>query len=139
VVSDRERVIEVAVRYCTAIDERDWDLLGRCFLADAVVSYPGFEPLHGVTALTEFLAGLLTPLDATQHIVTNFTVEVEGDEASCSCYLHAQHVRESAPGGSLFVFAGTYRDTLRRGEDGWRIARRDLTTTWVDGNSEVLG
>lgn len=138
-LSDREQVIEVAVRYCTAMDTRDWPLLRRCFVEDAVVSYQGFGELRGLASLTEFLDGILSPLDATQHMVTNFTVAVDGDEATASCYLHAQHVREAAAGGPLYVVAGTYRDSLARTDGEWLIRRRDFTVTWVDGNSAVLG
>jgi len=136
--TDREQIIEVAVRYCTAMDTKDWSLLDRCFVADATVLYPGFDELRGLPALVGFLDGILGPLDATQHIATNFTVEVEGEEASATSYLHAQHVRHDAPGGPNFIFAGTYRDRLKRTEEGWRITRRELTTTWVEGNSRVL-
>ena len=138
-LSERERVIEVAVRYCTAIDTRDWELLRRCFVADPVVSYEGFDELRGFAALAEFLDGILSPLDATQHIVTNFVVAIDGEEATSTCYLHAQHVRQAAPGGALFVVAGSYRDSLVRRDGEWLIGRRDYTTTWVDGNSAVLG
>ena len=137
--TDREEIFDLAVRYCTAIDTRDWELLGRCFDLDAVVVYPGFEPLVGVPALTEFLAGILGPLDVTQHIATNFAIEIDGDRAKLTSYLHAQHVRAAAAGGALYIVAGTYRDELDRGPAGWRITRRELTTTWTDGNPAVLG
>jgi ketosteroid isomerase-like protein len=137
--NDKEQIVELAVRYCTALDTRDWPLLERCFTDDAVVRYPGFDELKGIAAVVEFLREILRPLDATQHLVSNFTVELAGDTATLVSYLHAQHVRGAASGGSLYVVAGTYYDDLVRGEEGWRIARRELTTTWTDGNPEVLG
>lgn len=136
--SDREQIVDIAVRYCTAMDTRDWSLLDECFAADAEIAYEGFDELRGLPALKQFLAGILGPLDATQHIVTNFVVEIDGDGATMACYLQAQHVRKLAPGGELFTFGGTYRDRLVRTAAGWRIARRTLSATWTAGNPAVL-
>lgn len=138
-MTDREQIIDLAVRYCTAMDTRDWGLLDGCFLSDAVVRYAGFDELRGLPALVEFLDGVLGPLDATQHIATNFVVVVEGDSAQLTYYLQAQHVRKGTPGGDNFIFAGTYRDRLVKTDGGWRIARRELEETWTEGNPAVLG
>lgn len=138
-MTDREQIVDLAVRYCTAMDTRDWSLLDRCFVSDAVVHYAGFEELQGLPALVGFLDGVLGPLDATQHIATNFVVEVEGDTARLTSYLQAQHVRKGTPGGDNFVFAGTYRDLLVKTAAGWLITRRELEATWTEGNPAVLG
>jgi 3-phenylpropionate/cinnamic acid dioxygenase small subunit len=138
--TDREQIIDVAVRYCTALDRRDWKLLDRCFLADAIVVYPEFGELKGIPALTKFLGDVLDPLDATQHMVSNFTVEATGDgTATLVCYLHSQHVRHAAPGGPFYVVAGTYHDDFVRTDAGWLISKRELTATWIEGNRGVLG
>ena len=80
----------------------------------------------------------LEPLDASQHLLGNHVVTVDGDEARSQCYLQAQHVRSGTPGGDNYIIAGTYTDELRRGTDGWKIARRRLTVTWTSGNPTVL-
>jgi hypothetical protein len=38
-----------------------------------------------------------------------------------------------------FECFGEYRDDLRRGTDGWRIAHREMVTTIVRGDYGVLG
>ena len=110
---DRAEIIDVCVRYATALDSRQWDLLATCRAA-------------------------LEPLDASQHLLGNHVVTVDGDEARSQCYLQAQHVRSGTPGGDNYIIAGTYTDELRRGTDGWKIARRRLTVTWTSGNPTVL-
>jgi ketosteroid isomerase-like protein len=137
--SDREQIYDVAVRYATALDGRDWDLLRTCFVPDVVGVYEGqIGEVHGYDAIEVTCRDALGPLDATQHVVTNFVIDVRGDEADASCYLVAQHVRHTAEGGALFTLAGRYTDVLRRTDGGWKIARRRLQTTWTSGNPAVL-
>ena len=135
---DRAEIIDVCVRYATALDSRQWDLLATCFEPDASVEYAGFDPLTGVEGVVATCRAALEPLDASQHLLGNHVVTVDGDEARSQCYLQAQHVRSGTPGGDNYIIAGTYTDELRRGTDGWKIARRRLTITWTSGNPTVL-
>ena len=135
---DREEIVAVCVRYATALDSRDWPLLRTCFVPDAVGEYEGIGTLDGVAAIEEVCRGALEPLDASQHLLGNHTVEVAGDEAVAVCQLHAQHVRLGAEGGDLYVVAGSYTDRFRRTPDGWRITHRHLAVTWTAGNPAVL-
>jgi 3-phenylpropionate/cinnamic acid dioxygenase small subunit len=135
---DKAEIIDLCMRYATALDGRQWDLLASCFESDATVDYEGLEPIAGVDALVAVCRGVLEPLDATQHLLGNYVVAIDGDHATSQCYLQAQHVRSGTPGGDNYIIAGTYSDTLRRGPDGWKIASRRLTVTWTSGNPAVL-
>jgi 3-phenylpropionate/cinnamic acid dioxygenase small subunit len=134
---DERAIIGVCVRYATAIDDRDWERLRSCFVADAVGIYHADRVLTGYPAIEEAVRTAVTPLSRTQHLVANFTVELDGDEASSRCYLHAQHVRAGIPGGETFVIAGRYSDRFVRTDDGWRIRERRLDRWWTAGNPAV--
>jgi 3-phenylpropionate/cinnamic acid dioxygenase small subunit len=134
---DERAIIDVCVRYATAIDDRDWERLRSCFLPDAVGIYHADRPLTGYPAIEEAVRTAVTPLSRTQHLVTNFTVVLDGDRATSRCYLHAQHVRAGLPGGETFVIAGRYSDRLVRTDDGWRIRERRLDRWWTAGNPAV--
>jgi ketosteroid isomerase-like protein len=135
---DREEVRAVCVRYATALDRRDWALLRQCFRPDVVADYEGIGTLEGYDAVEDVCRKALEPLAASQHLLGNHDVTVDGDVAHCSTYFQAQHVRPGAPGGDLFVVAGTYTDRMTREDDGWRIATRRLDVVWTDGNPAVL-
>jgi hypothetical protein len=137
-MSDVAAVVDVCVRYARALDRRDWGLLASCFDDDAVVEFAGMEPITGVGALVEVCRRALEPLDVSQHLLGNHHVEIAGDRADSECYLHAQHVRSALAPADKYVVAGTYFDTLRRREDGWKISRRRLEVAWADGNPDVL-
>jgi 3-phenylpropionate/cinnamic acid dioxygenase small subunit len=134
---DERAIADVCVRYASAIDDRDWDRLRSCFLPDAVGIYHADRPLVGYEAIEQAIRTAVMPLSRTQHLVSNVTIALDGDEATGQCYLHAQHVREGVPGGEKFVIAGRYSDRFARTDDGWRIRERRLDRWWTKGNPAV--
>ena len=134
---DRLAIINLTIAYCWALDERDWESLGQVFHEDATAEL-GAGVEEGVAAIIRRVAGVLTPLDASQHFVSNHQVAVDGNRATCRCYLQAQHVRKAAAGGRNYLIAGRYEDELVRTADGWRIAHRRLVMTWREGNPAVV-
>ena len=137
--ADRQAVVDVCITYALALDSRDWTLLRTCFTPDAVAEYEGLGEKRGMDAIEETCRGALEPLKASQHFLGNHLVSIQGDEATSTCYLQAQHVKKGLPGGELYTVAGRYDDDLVRTPAGWRISRRRLTVAWTDGNPAVLG
>jgi 3-phenylpropionate/cinnamic acid dioxygenase small subunit len=134
--SDRQQIIDLTIDYCWTIDTRDFDHLRDIFHPDATALLGDERP--SVDSIIDKIRGSLTPLDATQHLITNHQVRVEGDRATSRCYLQAQHVRKAAVGGVNFIIAGRYEDELVRTTDGWRIMRRTLHRDWSEGNLAVV-
>lgn len=135
--ADRQAIVDVTHRYCWSLDSRDLAGLDAVFLPDATAEL--LSPvLVGREAIRARIASAIVPLDATQHTVTNHMITVDGDRATCRCYLHSQHVREIGEGPSTYVVAGRYEDELVRTAQGWRIAFRRLVVVWSEGNLEVV-
>jgi 3-phenylpropionate/cinnamic acid dioxygenase small subunit len=135
---DRQQVVDVLVRYTLALDSRDWALLRTCFADSAVARYSGLRPANGYAAIEDVCRRSLEPLTASQHLLGNILIELDGGHARATSYVQAQHVRTGLPGGDKYIVAGIYRDELSRTPDGWRIARRELDQLWTDGNPAVL-
>jgi 3-phenylpropionate/cinnamic acid dioxygenase small subunit len=138
-LQDKQEITELCYRYGMAVDNRDWALLATCFTPDAEAFYEGLPPCPNYQAIEDTCSAALTPLTGSQHLIGNVLVDVDGDTASSTCYLQAQHVKAGTDGGDLFIFAGRYRDKLVRTEAGWRITERRLDAMWTDGNPAVLG
>ncbi len=136
---DKAAIVDVAIRYTIAIDTQDWRSLASVFSADAEVAFgPTVGSAVGREAIVATISGTLTGLDASQHLVGNHVVTVDGDSATHTCYLQAQHVRLGTPGGEQYIVAGYYTDELRREDGAWLITRRSLTKTWASGNRAAL-
>jgi ketosteroid isomerase-like protein len=133
---DERDIVAVTLRYGWALDDKDYERLRDVFLPDAVADVA--ELCEGVDAIVARVRRALDPLDASQHVITNHDVSVDGDRATCRSQLVAQHVRKAAEGGRTYVVGGFYEDLLERTPAGWRIRRRDLTITWTDGNRRVV-
>ena len=137
-VADRMAIAEVLYRYATALDTRNWDLLRTVFTEDGVYVMGQRGTLTGVGSIAEKLTEVIGGLRATQHLIGNEVIEVDGDSARCTSYVRAQHYQTGHDtGGNTLDMGGTYVDHLTRTPQGWRITRRVLEITWREGTSGI--
>ncbi len=127
-MSDRMEIQDLLVRYAHAVDTRDWPLFRGLFTEDAVVDYTAFGGPRGpVEAVIAFLDQVLPLFTATQHLVANCAITLDGDLATARTMCHnPMALPPTGAGGQprLLVCGLWYRDTLRRTPDGWRLAER---------------
>jgi hypothetical protein len=133
---DEHAVIKLATRYCWALDSHNFDDLRNVFTPDVFAILGGTE-CRGIEAVIDRVSSALTRLDASQHLVGSHFVDLDGDEATHKCYLHAQHVLNGTEGGDQWIVAGMYVDHAVRTADGWRINHRELSRIWTSGNPNV--
>jgi len=138
-LEDRQAMVDVTARYCWAIDGRDWADLANVFTEDASVDYGSLPTIHGLPEIQALVAKVLTPLDSSQHMVTNHQIETHEGETRSRCYFHAQHTRKELEGGVNYIVAGIYRDVWSHTPAGWRIHSRELEVLWTEGNAAVVG
>jgi SnoaL-like domain len=134
--ADRLAITDLTITYTWALDQRNFEQLREVFLPNAVFDIAGV-PFAGIDAIITKVSESLTPLDDSQHIISNHQITIDGDTGTCRCYLQAQHVRRAAEGGPNFIFAGRYEDEVVRTAEGWRIAKRHLVHMWTEGNPAV--
>ncbi len=138
---DRAAISDVFHRYALGADTRDWELFRRCFTDDVEVDFTSLWPgavFHGADVWVAKARDVVNALDATQHIITNHTHDIQGDTATCTAYLHAQHVFKNDVGGDQLILGGYYRYEMVRSSDGWKIRKYSLTVTWTNGNSALF-
>lgn len=135
--ADEKAIIDLNIAYTWALDTRQFEALRDVFTPEATGMLRGVQ-CDGIDAIIARIQRPLASLDASQHIVSNHQVRVDGDTATCRCYVFAQHVRGGTPGGDNFIVAGIYDDRLERRAEGWRIVHRTMAQLWQDGNPEVV-
>ena len=123
-MSDREEISDVLIRYATGIDRRDWPLFRTVFTDDCELDYGEIGTFKGVDAITEFMDQAHSMAGHTMHRLTNQVIAIEGDKAEARTYVDALIMMSDSNSG--VNAAGFYDDELIRGDDGWRVARRQF-------------
>ena len=127
---DRIEIDDLLVRYSTAIDTKDFDLLDEVFTPDADCDYEVVGAFRGDrAAFKAWLTEVMAMFEFHMHYVTNRTVELDGDAATAVSYLYNPCVLKDGD-GQVLDEGGRYHDTLVRTPDGWRIAARREEPVW---------
>lgn len=141
-LADRMNVAEACTRMGWHADRREWDLLTEVFDEEVALDYTslqGGEPQRlAREAVVSVWRGLFERLQATQHLVANHLVSVDGDTATCTAAFQATHFGAAAFGSPLWVLGGHYRFGLVRRDGRWRIGSVVMTADWAWGNRDVL-
>jgi 3-phenylpropionate/cinnamic acid dioxygenase small subunit len=135
---DKAEISDVQLRYATGLDTRNWALFQTCFTdefdADFTSVFGGTARRVSAARWAESARRTLSGLAATQHIITNHVITVDGDKALCVAYVQAQHYLPNDQGDSTQTMGGYYTNHFVRTAHGWRIASCKLTLTWNKGN-----
>lgn len=144
---DRAEISDLIDRFSRDLD--DYTLDGRpfdvawvlsYFTDDASVEYP-VGSATGAESIAALIDGRgMAPFQRTQHVTTNYVVDLDGDRASVrfnliATHVHAEEVRQrlgEAP-GARFTAGDYYEGETVRTDAGWRFRRQTLHVTWTDG------
>lgn len=130
--------------YCRGIDRLNAEAVRAAFHPGALLIDYGPEPTTIEAFIERALSALRTRFDATQHRVSNITVDRRGDDlAVVETYVLAFHVQ---PGDGddpdrLHTFNGRYIDRFEVRGGPWLIAERTLRVDWsrVETIEETMG
>ena len=136
-MADREDIIEVLNLYGFAMDTRAWHVFDRIFMPDCDVDYGPRSSWRDREAFKADFGTFHELFDATQHVMTNHLVHVEGDRASAHTYGSWRLIRHAAGDPPVWDGTGYYDDELVRTAKGWRIARRVCRVVFWTGNPKV--
>ena len=134
---DREQIREAVYLYPVSIDTHNWQLFRSIFtdqidvlLTDAARAD---RPRQIVDAdkFTNMVDSVISSFRITQHFLTDYHIEVKGDDATCFCYMQARHFPPSnKPQQQIWDMGGHYTYHLKRTPDGWKIPKYTLIMTW---------
>jgi SnoaL-like domain len=137
---DRAAIGELMQRYGMSIDTRDWSALRSCFADEIEIDnsdtsfgrsgpplrISGDKWLHQIRRIVSKFA-------VTQHMISPYRIEIEGDRAVCLSYLQARHFPPNcADPQMVWAIGGYYTNQMVRTPGGWKIAVWKLTLTWQE-------
>lgn len=136
-MADREDIVERLNLYGLAMDTRRWDLFDQIFTHDAAVDYGPGSCWDELGAFKDAFGAFHALFDATQHMMSNHLVRLEGDRAFSMTYGQWRLVRHAAGDPPVWDGSGYYDDEWARTGQGWRIARRTCRVIYWTGNPRV--
>lgn len=123
-ISDRLEIQQLLVDYSTAIDQRKFDDLDAVFTPDAYIDYSATGGTEGrYPDVKAWLAEVLPNFPAYSHMLGNFDVRIDGDNASSRTICFNPMVFNAEAKQVMFIGIW-YDDEFVRTADGWRMTRR---------------
>jgi hypothetical protein len=138
VLAEHHAVNQLCKIYAIGLDMRDYDLARSAFADDAMIAgRDGLEPVD--TSLARIYA-IAASFHATQHVIGNQYVDLNGDDAIVWSYGIAHHKVAKGEDKDEIIAGVQYRDTCRRFAEGWLIVERSVANLWIDmrpANSKI--
>lgn len=122
-LADVEAIRQLTHAYSRAVDTSNLDELMDLFTDDAEwdTTAFGMGVVRGQADIREFFATLIENTSSRVHLALNHRIDVDGDSAYATVYLHAFVVH---PDGRRDESVGYYADTYALSDRGWKIRRR---------------
>ncbi|MGE0484510.1 MAG: nuclear transport factor 2 family protein [Gammaproteobacteria bacterium] len=141
-LTDEAAIRALMDRYGATVDERDWDGFAVLFTDPLATDFSGIDPAFApaTVARADHVAGtraVLAQFDATQHMITNVQIALDGERARCRAVMRAEHWLSGLRGAPRYTLFGVYENEFVRESGGWRIARLALRVTREEGNVDV--
>lgn len=145
-LNDRRQISDLYQRYMRGFDRNDVELLRSAFWPDVQINYG-----EQVNTFDEFVERHLdrhvSGLAAWGHLLTNETVDIDGDTAHVETYVTALFVpRQGSDFGggdstdsSPLIVGGRYVDRVDRRDGEWRIAVREFVGHFTSRENSVQG
>jgi hypothetical protein len=137
ILFDRMQISETVHRYPVSVDARDWKGFRAIFTDEIDVllttAKRADRPRQIVSAdkFTLSCEQVISSFEVTQHFLTDYHIDVNGNDATCLSYMYARHFPpKDKPAQGIWDIGGYYTYHLKRVGDGWKIPKYTLIVTW---------
>ncbi|WP_081830581.1 nuclear transport factor 2 family protein [Rhodococcus sp. UNC363MFTsu5.1] len=132
-LQDHLAVIDSLYRFQARLDAKDWPGLRSAMTEDARAYF-----VEGVDAVLTVVRAHLDVCGATQHLMGNVQVQLDGDTARTRSYFRAFHVGAGANEGAVYECLGDYTDSWARTDTGWALTSRVIAVRAETGDRAVI-
>lgn len=138
----KQAIQEVELRFAQSLDTKNWELASTLFTDHVKADFSAYG-IPAKTMKKEELIGLFqysfrNEQLITEHLYTNFLIEVSGKTATCRFNFVGNHYVKGLEGGDDFYLFAQYDDKLEQTENGWKIGERTLAIFYTKGNGAML-
>jgi uncharacterized protein (TIGR02246 family) len=129
---DEAEIRELVLAFGRALDAKDWEAYGDVFTEDGQFEIFGQRRV-GRAEIVAGPARDLARFDVLQHLLTNFSVRVDGDTATATAYVIAVHVPDASEPSNHADIGARYTYEVVRTPDGWRFGSVAIDILWTAG------
>ena len=133
-LNDSDQVKQTIVDLINAVDSKQWQQAQNEMTPNVLTDYSSLfgQPRSEVTR-AELVGGWQNLLQnaSTHHILSNFDISIEGNNATAYSHVYASHV---ANGIDYWDVYGRYEHKLIKQQNDWRISSMTLLTHGQKGN-----
>ena len=126
------------VKMINSLDRKEWNNTLKQFDKNVFVDYSSMNGVAGSTVKSNDLVGgwekLLKRVN-THHMLTNFEISIDGDEANTSSHVYASHTAKNTKYWDIY---GRYIHRLKKSKKGWKITSMKLIVHGQKGNTKFL-
>ncbi len=121
---DIHAIEQLMIRYAERIDANDPEGAAACYTEDGIGNY--WNVCNGRQEIAACLGKILNRFTSTSHHLSNSIIKLDGDNATAMSYVYAFHTMVDTR--EPMHFWGRWVDRLKRTDEGWRLAEREVVT-----------
>ena len=131
------------ISYATSLDTRDWVALNSIFDKSATAEY-GSDSIglkiksSSRNEIVSMCKSSLNGCGFTQHLLGNFIINIDNENATSKCYVRVYHVGLEPNEKEFYEMFGEYIDDWRLIDNSWFIIHRKLIVNFEKGNREKV-
>ena len=131
------------INYATSLDTKDWVALNSVFDKSATAEY-GSDSIglkiksSSRNEIVSMCKSSLNGCGFTQHLLGNFIINIDNENATSKCYVRVYHVGLEPNEKEFYEMFGEYIDDWRLIDNSWFIIHRKLIVNFEKGNREKV-
>lgn len=140
---DESDLRDLIHRYAYGLDHQDWDLWRSVFTEEVIFDMSDFSGVPSpdpvpIIAPIKSMTRMFAELECTQHFMGSHRYDINGDKATITAHMRAEHWLTNDLGGDKYTMFGTYTDECIRTEEGWKVWSVTLRMMRQEGNKYVM-
>jgi ketosteroid isomerase-like protein len=122
----KQSIQELVLKYCRAIDRKDYAALATLYADDATDDHGGMF-CGSASEFLQWLPNILETMKVTSHMVTNHLITVQGNYAEGEVCTMAYHLTED---DQEIIIGGRYLDKYQCNAGVWQFTHRKIVMDW---------
>lgn len=142
-LADESDLRDLLHRYAFGLDHEDWELWRSVFADEVTMDMSDYQPDPPPRAapadrVVANARVLFAGLERSQHFMGSHRFAIDGDTATITAHMRAEHWLHTGRGSDRYTMYGTYFDDAVRTDDGWKLVVVRLRLLREEGNRALM-